>query len=219
MSNRPGTTSDVKTFFDAYRQQRQVATFFDEYRQIRASNGQLPVQNFLYGAGIIRESEVNWCRVLCWLLDPQTCRPLASEFQYTLCKEFAPQAQLARRQTCNAQREVRTDDGSERNDIILSNRSTQIVIEAKLKARYDNSQHEKYDRRWVGTANAILYVVRNRNSVDLHGFRKSSACEWSDIAELLIEVIAALSPVDSLDDRRWRLIAGDFADLIRLEVK
>lgn len=204
-------------FFDAYRQYRQVAGFFDAYRKALAPRGRLPEQNFLHASGIIRQLEVNWCCVLRWLLDPQTCRLSVAQFQHKLCKKYVRNAVLERGRTYEAEREVRTEDGVDRYDIILSAANRRIVIEAKVNARYDVEQHTRYDARRTGRADAILYVVRHCKDIDLSRFSSSKVCEWSDIADLLKIVLDESNPNDSLDERRWRVVAIDFIDLIERE--
>jgi hypothetical protein len=206
--------SPVHEFFKAYRRHRLVGDFFEAYRKSLQSVGRLPEQNFLLGAGIIRHYEVNWCQVLRWLLDPLACRTMAGKFQYQLCTQnkLPP---LANNRLYVAEREVQSHDREDRFDIVLKGPRARIIIEAKVQARYNEQQHTRYAKR----GGTMLYLVRNRDDVEEKRVADCRVCEWADVAQLLDDILRRDEPTSALqlDEQRWRIVAADFADLIRQE--
>lgn len=203
-----GRDDAVRPWFDEYRRLVAVEVFYETYRTRCARRGRRRRQNFFSGSELLRTDEVRWCKVLRWLLDPETGAAAAEQLQQSLLEKAGLKVSGL---LTAVEREVRENDGN-RLDIVLRGRKRMVVIEAKVYAPVDLDQLKRYaqDKEQFS---GVLVTLKHEKSLP-GGW---SSVTWSDIAEALDSVAGELpeASAGAVAVERWRVVALDFAALIR----
>jgi hypothetical protein len=144
-----------------------------------------PSMNIWKAVGIGLD-EVEHCRVLTWLLDPNGAHCQGTRLLRCLFEAMG-EPWIDEADTISVRREVSTPDGDSRIDIVIKSRSVFVCIEAKIQAEESSEQLVRYfervgkktDRRFVGR---LLTVEGKRREPVAGGFTRLL---WSDVAGAL----------------------------------
>jgi hypothetical protein len=209
---------DLIRWFREYRRREGTRLFFEEYRDRVNRRGDPGIQNFLMGSELVRHHEVQWCCVLYWLVNPQSCPTLATSFLCKIVTELA-KAPWCASKTHVVGREKPNQDGSMRFDITLENDLRRVVIEAKVRARIDKNQLKDYcaqlhDRDFFG----LLITGDDQFDGSKSPCDQWMHCTWRHIAQTIKACLSENTERDLQrpDERRWQTIAEDFAEFVSL---